>query len=67
MKRRTTQPKKRKDRASGMSPYARYGKVPYQYSGAYQAWRHGIVSHTSHVEAIEADRHRRERERHESL
>lgn len=43
MKRRTHQPHKRRDRASGMSPYAKYGKVPYSYSTAYNAWKASII------------------------
>lgn len=38
-----TLPKKRRDRASGMSPYARYGKRPYVYSEAYRTWRNSVA------------------------
>lgn len=31
-KRSTNQPKKRRDRKSGQSPYAKYNKTPYPYS-----------------------------------
>ncbi len=31
MKRRSYQAAKRRDRKTGQSPYARYGKVPYKY------------------------------------
>lgn len=30
MKRRSTQPKRLRDRRSGKSPYARYGKAPFK-------------------------------------
>ena len=36
---RATLPKRR-DRRGGMSPYARHNKASYQYSGAYQSWKH---------------------------
>lgn len=36
-------PAKRKDRRTGMSPYARHGKREYLYSGAYQEWRAQFV------------------------
>jgi len=32
MKRRTTQPKKLRDRRSGMSPYRRHNKIEYKYT-----------------------------------
>jgi hypothetical protein len=32
-------PAQRRARASGVSPYARYHKAPYQYSAAYHAWK----------------------------
>lgn len=31
MKRRTTQPKRRRDRKGGKSPYQKYGKSPMKY------------------------------------
>ena len=31
-KRSTNQPKKRRDRKSGLSPYQKYGKTPWPYS-----------------------------------
>lgn len=34
MKRRSTQPKKRRDRKTGQSPYAKYGKIEYKYEPA---------------------------------
>lgn len=54
-----TTPKKLRDRRTGLSPYARYGKRPYTYSAAYHEWRHGITSHTSRVEEHERERHER--------
>lgn len=32
-------PAKRRDRKTGLSPYARHNKWPYEYSAAYKAWR----------------------------
>lgn len=31
-------PKKRRDRALGLSPYAKYSKRPFKYSMAYYTW-----------------------------
>lgn len=30
---------KRRDRKTGLSPYAKYQKAPYEYSAAYRAWK----------------------------
>lgn len=38
-KRRTTSPRKLRDRRSGKSPYARYSKIPYKYP--WERKRHG--------------------------
>jgi hypothetical protein len=40
MKRRSYQAKRRRDRKSGQSPYAKHGKREYDYSNAYKAWKH---------------------------
>lgn len=33
------QPRKLRDRRTGQSPYQKYHKAPYLYSGAYYSWR----------------------------
>ena len=38
---------KRRQRRSGQSPYARYGKASYVYSGSYQAWKRENDQRTS--------------------
>jgi len=37
-------PKKRRDRRTSLSPYARKRKAPYQYSSDYQAWRRAALA-----------------------
>ena len=38
-----TKVKKRRDRKTGESPYAKYNKAPYQYSSEYYAWRSKVL------------------------
>jgi hypothetical protein len=50
MKRRSQQSKRRRERKSGISPYARYGKTPVRYSAAYYEWRSHYVRANDHEE-----------------
>lgn len=43
-------PKKRRDRASGRSPYDKRQKSPIQYSGAYYAWKSHFVARAKREE-----------------
>jgi hypothetical protein len=54
-------PPKRRDRRTGLSPYARYAKKPARYSTAYYEWRHGVAMNAAHREEREAARHLAER------
>jgi hypothetical protein len=36
-------PAKRRQRRTGLSPYARYGKKPYTYSADYQQWKASVI------------------------
>jgi hypothetical protein len=51
MKRRSTQSKRRRERKSGLSPYARQGKTEVRYSAAYYAWKGQFVSLNARHEA----------------
>lgn len=48
-----TQPRKLRDRRTGMSPYARHGKRPYAYSAEYEQWK--LHAKAGHVRAIASD------------
>jgi hypothetical protein len=40
---------KRRQRRSGQSPYARYSKAPYLYSGPCQEWKRANDQRTANV------------------
>lgn len=44
-------------RQNGRSPYAKYGKAPFQYSDVYQNWRVAAVSGKEHDRAHWAREH----------
>ena len=47
------QPRKLRDRRTGQSPYARYGKRPYAYSANYADWKRRAMS--GEVRALGSD------------
>lgn len=54
-------PPKRRDRRTGLSPYAKYNKKPVRYSTEYHEWRHGVAMNAAHREERETQRHEAER------
>lgn len=56
-------PPKRRDRRTGLSPYARYAKKPVRYSAEYYDWRHGVAMNAAHREESEQRRHDAEKRR----
>jgi hypothetical protein len=55
-KRSSYQSRRRRERKSGISPYARYGKRPAQYSSAYHEWRASVTRHIARVNEKEHSR-----------